>query len=123
MDLFIDHIHAERLRILFQQIVRSQSKKCGSDQLLIALLRIRSRHQITRQLFLDELVERLVAIHRVDDIIAVPPREWERVITPTPDGLRVPRDVKPVTAPAFAESLRSQKVVHDLRVGVLACVL
>ena len=64
--------------------------------------------QITGELLDDKLVEGLIAIERVDDPIAVPPRVGAHVVSLVTERVGVTGEVQPMPAPTFTEMLRRQ---------------
>jgi len=83
-----------------------------------ALFPRRGRQQITRELLHCELIEGQVAVHRVDDPVAVEVRIWAQGVIEVARAVRVPRLIQPVSAPALTEMPRRQQAVDQPRLGV-----
>src|SRR5438874_12997248 len=81
------------------------------------LLQSRVRQQIARELPECELVERQVAVERVNDPIAVFPNLPRRVYA-VAVRVGVTRGVEPPTAPPLAVMRRRQQSVHPSPVAV-----
>ena len=74
-------------------------------------------------LFLNEGVVGLVAIERLDHVIAIAPGGDEEVVGLKPGCVGVANQVEPVAAPALAVARRGEQAVDQLLVGVARLVV
>ena len=70
---------------------------------------------VARDLLLHEAVVRLIAIQRIDHVIAIAPGVRPRFVALEALALRVARQVEPVPSPALAVLRRCQQAIHHLR--------
>src|SRR2546423_716856 len=75
----------------------------GAAQPLGLLLVVLRRHQVPRELLLDEHVVGLVGVERGDHVVPVPPRLGVVEVDRLAGRLGEPGDVEPVPAPPLAE--------------------
>ena len=71
------------------------------------------RQQVTGNLFQEELVERHVAIQRVDHPMAITPCMWSYVVLLVTIAVGVAGQIEPVPSPLFPIMLRFQQPVDD----------
>ncbi|MCY2962520.1 MAG: hypothetical protein NT069_02520 [Planctomycetota bacterium] len=72
-----------------------------------------SSQNISRDLFPQEFVVRLVGVEGIDDVVAVAPREWHGIVCGLSRGVGVTHHVEPVPTPALAVGGRFQQTVND----------
>ncbi len=72
---------------------------------------------VPRDLLLDELIVGLVAVERVDHVVAVSPRPRQVGVTLEPGRIGIARQVEPEARPAFAVAGIGQQPVDELLVG------
>ena len=84
---------------------------------------VRIRQQVARELLFGELVERQIAIERVDDPLPIAPRPRARAVLFVAVGIGVAREVEPVARPLLAEVRRGERAVDHALVCVGAGVL
>ena len=113
VHLIINAVELELLGVPLVQIHRAEREHSGGDDLFLAILRILRVEQIARDLLGEKFVERFVRIERINHVIPVPPRIWERHIARPAHRVRIARDIEPVTPPSLAERRRPQQPVHD----------
>src|SRR4051794_39087239 len=70
---------------------------------------------IPRNLFTDELIVRLVAVERLDYVVAVTPDVRPKFISLEPVSVCVPGNVEPHAAPALTVVRRCKQAVDDYR--------
>ena len=87
--------------------------EAGGDALFVGG---RGQH-VAGDLLDGELVERQVAVERVDHPVAVPPHRAEGVLL-VAVAVGVAREVEPGAGPALAVVRRGEQAVHGLLVGV-----
>ena len=73
------------------------------------------RQEISSQLFDDKAIERLVAIQGCHDVVPISPGVAVRNIFIEAVGVCIPRDVEPMSSPAFAVSWRCEQPIDNLR--------
>lgn len=89
----------------------------GGDDALAPLRRARlCAEQIASQLQSDKLVVGQVAIERVEDSIAIPPRVRQRAIDVLARGVGIANHVEPVTPPTDTVLGRSRQALDESRV-------
>ncbi len=79
------------------------------------------RQQVASQLLDRELIERHVAVERVDHPIAVMPHH-ARIVIAKSVGVGIARGVQPVAAPALAVMRRSQQAIHKAVICIRTAV-
>ena len=84
---------------------------------------IARRELVARQLLGQEAIEGLVAIERVDHVIAEPPRIGQRPVVFKTLGLRKSNDVEPDPGEVLAVTRARQQSIDQLLVGVGRAVL
>ena len=122
VDHLIGDVHGEELAVGLVEIVRPQGEEPRRDLLLVTLASVAVRQQVAGDLLAYELVVGLVCVERIDHVVAVFPGDRERKIARPPDGFRVTRDVEPMAAPAFAETLRGKQAVDHLVEGAFVVI-
>src|SRR5689334_18456981 len=86
-------------------------------------VRLIRKKEITRQLLLDEAGIRLVAVEGTDEIVAIWPRVWTRLVLVISVRFPVMDDIKPVTRLSFTVAGRVQQPFDDLFVCVRAGIM
>ena len=120
VDLLVHHVHLKLLLVLLFEIGVAQHQERRGDELPAALLERVGRHQVAGHLLLHELVERPIAVERVDHIIAISPGILEDEAAKR-ERFAKAGDVQPVPAPALAKLRRGQQPVHQSLVAVGRC--
>ena len=103
LDLLVHHFHPQQFLVLQLVVVRTQRQKAGGDKAFVLLLASACWHQVTRNLFANELVERLVVVEGVDHVVAKSPCVLEHQTPPTAAALGKTRHVQPVPPPCLTE--------------------
>ena len=122
IDLLIHEVHLHLRRVGLRQHLRPQRQEPGRDQLLVTRRFAGRGQQIARELLDEEAVERLVAVEGGHDIIAIAPGIPVSDVLVETVGIRVPRHVEPVSAPALAIGRRREQAIDEPRVGVRSLV-
>ena len=74
VELLVDDVHLHLHRIVLGEHLRTKGEEAGRNQPLGMFLVGAGRQQVTGNLFADKLVVGLVAVERVDDVVAVTKR-------------------------------------------------
>ncbi len=83
--------------------------KAGGGELLMRGI----RQQVARDLLDGELIEGHVAIHGVDDPIAIAPGVRTQAVAEETVAVGIACHVQPVPSPAFPEIGRGEKSIHN----------
>ncbi len=100
----------------------AEHEEAGRDLLLVALRLRRGWQEVAGDLLANELVVRLVAVERVDHVIAITPGVRIGDIARWAGRFGIAGDVEPVPAPALAERRRSEEAIDQLLVADASCV-
>ena len=121
VDLLVDDVDQHLVRVLFGEHLWSQHQKAGPGDLLEALGVGLCRHQVAGDLFVNEAVEGLVAVERVDDVVAIAEGVGESDVLVEAVRVGIAGDVEPVAAPTLTVVRRGEEPVDDPgeRVGAL----
>ena len=112
-ELLVDDVHSHLGFVSFGENLRADTEKAGRDQLLMLLSLAFEGQEIAGQLLDDKLIERLVAIERCHDVIAISPRISVCDVFIQTIRVRVPRDIEPMPSPAFAVLWRCEQSIDD----------
>ena len=93
------------------QIPRSRRDKSESGDSVLGA----GKQDVTRDLFLDELGERFVAIQTPDDIVAIRPGIHARLVLVITVSFCITRHIEPMPRPGFPEGWRGQQAIRMLR--------
>ena len=101
---------------------RREPQKCQRDSALrIHAGQLARAHDlvelVTRDLFPDEPVVRLVAVERIDDVVAVAPCMRHVRVALVAGGVGITCEVEPVARPAFAVTRIVEQPIHQAFVG------
>src|SRR5262249_23211595 len=83
-----------------------------------AAFRVAGEKLISRDLFEDKAVVRLVAVEGADDVVTVTPGIWALEIVGVAAAIGIAKDVGPVTRPALAITVGGEEPRDQLRPGV-----
>ena len=105
-------------------VLRAEAQVAGGDEriLLRFVLRRAFEQFIARELFADELVERLVRIERADDVIAETPRLRPKFIPVEAVAVAVADHVQPEPRLMLAVARGGEQLVHQPFVSIAARV-
>ena len=119
VDLLIDDVQLLLYRVIFGEHLRAEREITGGDDAIPA----RIRQKISRKLFVEEPIDRLIRIDRRNDIVAVPPGIDVNEVFIHAVRIRIACNIQPVPPPPLAVGRACQKAVdHALectRLGVL----
>ena len=118
VDLLVDDVHPHLGLVDLGEHLGADGHESGRDQQLVALRFATRREQVAGYLFDDEAVERLVAVERGDDIVAIAPGVAVGDVLVQPVGVGIARDVKPMPPPALAVSHRSEQSINEPGIGI-----
>ena len=113
-DHVVQFVHARghRHQLIFVEHGRDLVPRAGDEESGgCHHLRIGGLDEVTGDLLANELRVRLVAIERVDHIVAISPRMEALEVMLAAVGLAEAHDIQPVPAPALAVSRRGQEPV------------
>ena len=119
VDLLIDDVQLLLNRVILSQHLRSKRQVASGDDAIPA----RIRQKISRKLFVEEAIDRLIRIDRRNDIVAVPPGIDVNEVFIHAVRIRIACNIQPVPPPPLAVGWACKEAVnHALqrtRFGVL----
>ena len=112
VELVVDDVHLQLQLVLVHQRPRPDRQEAGRHDLLSALGIAVEFQDVARHLFANETVVGLVAVERVDHVVAVAPGIGRRNSAAKPQRVGITCQVEPVPTPSLPESGRRQVAIH-----------
>ena len=118
LNLLVHHVHPQLRLVRLHDVDIAQNQEAGGDDLILAPGRAGGLHQIARNLFMDEFIERLVRIESAHHVVAVTPCLRRGHVVGRAHLVGVAHQIQPVTRPALTEGLRGEQPVHHAGKGI-----
>ena len=124
VELLVDDVELHLPAVVAGDHLGAQGEEPGGDEALDPLVRIlpgSAGQQVSRDLFVDQAVEGLVPVERIDDVVPVAVRVGVGHVLVDAVRVGVASHVEPVAAPAFPVAWRREEPVDEplVRVGRL----
>ena len=113
VDLLVDDIHLHLDRVVFGQHLGAEREEAGGGPVFELRGVVGSGKKISGQLFLHELIVRLVLIERANHVIAIPPCVPVHQVLVEPVRIGITGYIEPVPRPSLSIMRRGQQAVYD----------
>ncbi len=109
----IGYFHFLVFWVVAQQYLGANNNKARCNPLTVALVNRVVGQQVTCDLFQQEAIVGHVGVERVANPIAIPPGFAKQEVLIQPIGIRVARQVQPVTPESLTKSRRTEQSVDQ----------